>query len=1424
MPKTRNSYNKGLNQDSSRSKYDPTSYYNALNLRVVTHEGLSTGSLENENGNILTFTIPNLLAENNVLYKDGTTDSLPAQNNLRIIGWTTVSRYIILFTTSETIQSPTTSLGQIWKIEYNESTNTISGLIGNSLDPAVHLKYNNRLALSSYHRIEAVGRYENESTIGIYWTDFYNNIRTFNVADNSLRVVAGTLPTGVVTTIKPSDVDIKPNINFSQPKVIKIGSGSLPAGGKVQYAYRLISKEGAQTVSSPTSSLVSLTDVNPNSGDYKDYKGAPITTSTPRSVTFSVKGLDTNYNIIEHIAILYEVNGSPSIFKFGEDVIPASGDIEVTLSGAENRIPITATEFSILNIGFDVCKSIDVKDNRLVAGNIKTTIAEISDSDFDARVYRFNSSRVASIEDTDTINNITINGITKNIASGPVALIGTPWTNVPADHDAINPFNNDLPTNTNWFTNDQYKFQSNGTTIGGEGPYIKYEFVTHAMTTDTYDAATSLFRKAPFINVSRTGSLTLNLNETLGDGSLNPVDASGQFNNFASPIVEAHVTGHARDEVYRYGIEFYKKKGTATFVKWIGDIKFPTPADGFPIGTGSINTGDMGLSSLGIKFTVDISNIANDIAGYRIVRAERKEADRTRLGTGTILIADLRADDDDVGAGNSLKNTLYEVLADPVSGVQVEVGMAELEIDGDNAASAGKNTFHLPDQPGFNEVAHGGYQGPQLDFPSTKSATILISPLNYFRANNGYQFRQGDFIKTFGYYQAKAFQYVNQNAPNDEGENQGWVYFCRTFENVVGGSHSIPAIGYESFSIQKADYLVDGEVIKDNTSKLPNALIGQNFANCSYGKTSGSLDIGHPFGIGNDTYLVTLDTTPSGGHMSASDMGWNSNIQTGTNELSQAFPLYYGAIVQTFRFKEICYSRPLDKQYGGNSFEDRSKQVYISTNHFQPVTDNTPTTVTFNVFGGDVYVNYFDKEYIHQYWNDAEQNSLNSLKLGAAEDRKMSVALFMPTESTVNTSLSNGRRFNSDRNGDNMGAYVKDSYIVNPVYAQQNNVENKFFAKDFALNTVEAFPHRLWASAKKIDGENLNSWRNFKDNNFIDVEGIYGPINKVVNFQDKLIFYQTRAFGIGSINERSVVTDNNGIELTVGTGNVLDSFRYLSTTTGSTHQFGVVKSNVGLYHYDVILRKFYRFSGEGTAPLSDIHGLSSFFGSTINNEIVTEDITLRATDPVGIHGVYDHRHNRMLFTFLKVNEPIPGQAAENFTIGYNEALDAFESFYSFIPGIYLNTGRRLLSVDSANQNNVYLHDEGVKCSFYGANPEESSITLLVAPDSDAVKIFNNLEYNSEISLNGVDIPAETLSALQIDNDYQTSANIPLIVNANIKRRMRLWRYTIGRDQNSANQNARFRDYSIFLKLIYDNNNNKRLVLHDIIITYTPSRN
>lgn len=1437
--KARQGYIGGLNRDAALNKRNPGSYYYMSNFRVVTEGGLSTGSIENEKGHLLAFKVPDL---NEMELDNG--DIIPAQANLRIIGWCTIVDTIIVFTTNETIENPTNSYGQIWKLEFDESLGTVTGLTtGNFLDPTVHLMYNNILNFTSYHRIgRAIGRYENTNTQRVYWTDNYNPVRVFNVAD----------PDPLNTPL--SNIDLNPDTYFSTPNIEGIGVGNLPTGSMIQFAYRLIDTAGTQTLYSPTTNLVPLPAVTFNTTPFGSFEGSGDSLTPNKSVTYNIKGLDPNYDVIEHIAILYSAPGVKTVYKFDEEIIPANHEVTVICSDLTQAIQIPLVEFNMLSGGFDRAKDIEVVSNRLVAANTHTTNFEV---DFDARAYRFNSGLTALLQGDP---NITLNG--------PTPL----YSSVPLDHDAINPYNQE--SNPTWFT-DQYKYQVDGTTLGGSGPNISYRFVTHEMQANTSLAHPT--QEPDHITVDLFGGSEPNIDQGLidGDASTKEIVLANQYKNFASQWAVTNFTGHARGETYRFGIVFYNAKGSVSFVEWIGDIRFPDVSDGFPI-QDIDGTGTPYLQSLGIEFTVNVSSIVDQITGYSIVRVKREDNDKTKLGTGMLMFFDIQDKD-------YFHTLLHRWESTGPNGLGVSSTNPYQISDEVNLYGIIRDScFHLADKPGF--------QIPQLNAASAKSVTYLLSPMGQLF---DYNFKAGDYIQTTGYYESYPVIYggtAKDSSPPVEN-NRSYAFYYK----LLGFTEN--PYGRERFEIGAGRTLDVGEFIYENTDIIDGYTGGNALRNASYVKDLSveTAESHVPLGLGSRKVALMLTHTPSIIHNSgdpgdvvgdAGNMRYFGSNWTGPDSGANDIPgitqfniTFSGGDVgngSPVQFKEVIYARYLTSQYGGNSFEDRSKNQYQSTGAYQVVEPLVATTFTHEVWGGDTFVNYYDDEQVQFFVN---QETAVKIPYKTPDVNKLSVAICFPCESPVNTNYRTGRHWAADRSKSDMEAYETNDWDYSEIWSQQSETEEKFFAKDFLSNFVEEHSHQLWASDTKIDGELIDRWRIFRVANATEVDGVHGPINRIINFNDKLFFYQDKAFGIASIDERSVIQDQSGQTAILGTGGVFPYYTYISTNTGSYHQFGVVASENALYHYDARLKKIFQFSGTGVQPLSDAKGMSSWFDNEVNGAILKEDKTLSeiGIGAIGVHATPDFRYNRILFTFLN-SEKVPmdsyyflperntysfpagsyvqqggniyyvevgisiplGEPPREpnlgafpnfvrvdsnelgFTISYNEMLGAFESFYDYKPGLYLEYGRRLLSVSPFNKDSAYIHNEGPYGTYYDQDPYPSTIDTIFGDKGDMTKIFNNLEYKAELyNTNGLDIYDETFNNITLYSEYQTTGTIPLVVNDNIKRRMRTWRYIIPRENEDGI--SRLRNPWLHCLMSFDNNDNKRHVLHEITYSYTPSQ-
>ena len=1028
------------------------------------------------------------------------------------------------------------------------------------------------------------------------------------------------------------------------------------------------------------------------------------------------------------------------------------------------------------------------------------------------------------------------------------------WDTVPVKHDCINIYNKEQELD--WFDPaQQYKYQSDGVTLGGEGKHIKYEFTTQPMIgNNVFGSVTN----APnHITVDSTAPVSLLYNGTLDvNGDPQPIHASNQIANMSGIYAHTHFVGHSRGEVYRFAFVPYDKQGKPLFTRWIGDIKFPDVSDGFPLQTYS--GGKAIVNQLGIKFTVDVSTIASKISGYSIVRLPREEKDRTRLGTGFLMFFDVEVDtyncslmhryfDTGVPAGGSGANDPFKVTG-------------RYQYFGDDNA----NAVHLADRPGFTNLNRSS--------EVTKRLACMVSPLGNLYDST---FISGDYIETLEYYDAELHSYYEPSGGFSGGDADFAFYYKMSTRIAPGHTN-------ERIEVQRAQNMYSGQIYKVGDTFLSDlnttaATWAADLLNASYcrdkaGLVSGAKEL-HPLGIGSNKKLLRLKTStsePGASSLPTTVSHMDTSITwTGTSDwygpVSAGTTLDFGGdqiCNQTPRFKSIGYRRYLAQQYGGNSYESRSLNEYLYIGHYQSVNDNIPTTLTTTVFGGDTYVNYYDEEYVERY-NSADQNPLGAFKTD--DVNHLGIAICGPVESLVNANWRDGRNWAKDRDKNNIDLYSQNTKSIYPIWNREDAVQKKFFAEDFLSQFVSEHPTMLWASNVKINGELFDSWRNFPLANKTEVDGIHGGINRILSFKDNLLFYQDKAFGIASLDERSVIQDDSGQELVLGSGGVFPTYKYLSTNTGSIHQFSVIASENAVYHYDARLKKLYQFTG-GANALSDVKGMSSFFAKEVTGAITAADKTVALT-PIGVHATYDIRHNRVLYTFLNNKNALPIEAfidhgsfnfpdnsyviqdgltyyiefgfssiyepdlsgsrytelvSNAFTVSYNELTQAFESFYDYLPTLYLEYGRRVFSVSPKDRNQLHTHNVGLPGQYYDYIFSTSKVHTIFSAPGPINKIWNNLSYVDEVyDTNNNDVYDETLNRMQFFNNYQDTGIKTLIPNDNIQRRMRTWRTTIPREQDKAL--SRMRNPWLECIIEFDNTQGYNHILHELIYSFTPTK-
>lgn len=548
MPLHINTFSGGLDRDTNFNAYSNKHYYYAENLRIIS----------DETSNNVTLTS----------MKDATLKiSIPADHT--ILGTGIMNESLILFIKGSTARSAI-----IYQIPFVDLSSPIT-LTTN--DSYVKVKNGN---LEFGDRVEVICRYENSENQRIWWIDGENYIRTCNLVETDL-------------SSKDSDYfDLYSEIEFVPITFSKLTSGSLK-NGVYQYAYCLYGNGKAETAFSPLSQLIPLSSSSLGLTNSKDFRGGDIDVNSGKGIELKINDLSSNdYTRIRIVRLGYsQQNTIPEVNVIYEGTI--ASDLIITDSGSSIG-SMTVEDVNLIPNLF-VPQHIGAKSNYMFAANVEE---EYFDIDFDARAYRFKNDGgdidAAVFDSNDDEVGIWID------ASDP------DYSLVSETHNALNKYN--ILSNDSAGQN-LFKFQTDGTTLGGEGENVSFKFFTSQFVYNSN-------KNANIVNVTKS--------------------TSGEFGNYVSATLYSKI-GYQRDEIYRFAIIFIDDRGRKSFAKWIADIRFPSIED-YALFSEGARGGDNRIygNILGIEFTIDTSSLPSNVVSFQIVRTERLLSDGTVIDTGYV--------------------------------------------------------------------------------------------------------------------------------------------------------------------------------------------------------------------------------------------------------------------------------------------------------------------------------------------------------------------------------------------------------------------------------------------------------------------------------------------------------------------------------------------------------------------------------------------------------------------------------------------------------------------------------------------------------------------------------------------------------------------------------------------------------------------
>ena len=385
-------------------------------------------------------------------------------------------------------------------------------------------------------------------------------------------------------------------------------------------------------------------------------------------------------------------------------------------------------------------------------------------------------------------------------------------------------------------------------------------------------------------------------------------------------------------------------------------------------------------------------------------------------------------------------------------------------------------------------------------------------------------------------------------------------------------------------------------------------------------------------------------------------------------------------------------------QYAGLTKEQKQYDIYYGFGNTKKIENKNSTK--FNVFDGDVYITPCEITSMYKTYDFNSYDTLPSAQL----------VYYVPLESPINTYFDYGMCYKNTQSktvllepGEIGGVVVQDrpEHQYNTIYSD-NNVSNDVYNVQSLDDNTEVFPHRIHYSQLKTNGELIDNWQIFKPLDYIDADTRYGDITNLLTNKDVIYFWQNQAFGKLSVNERSLVTDNNNNTVQLGQGGVLQRTDYINTRYGMRPEdYSAISAEGAIYWIDILNKAILMSNGQSVISLGEQTNVQSLVNKYISQDIPT------------IH--YDLQNNELLCKCLNNGQQIV------FNIKLNVATSVYTRKYEDII-VFNNVLYGMLLEDNEYNVRKYNYiDSNIQYS------EPIALSFVVNPSASITKVFDDQE-------------------------------------------------------------------------------------------------
>lgn len=1239
-----------------------------------------------------------------------------------------------------------------------------------------------------------------------------DRVKMINVYDNQEQSNVYIASKGSELQVVNLQVQNDPNDTFS----IFPYTGALPpmqfynevAGSldncSVQYAYQLFDVRGKYTTLSAISSVIPV-----GSGEGGKSSGLGL--------QLKLNGDFQKYTKIRIYKLKYSSSSEiPDIYIKDEINVYNQNKIIYQDTGETYLAQLTLDEFqSIKRFGFSAA-TIEFFNNRLYAANIVENAFTI---DFDARTYRCDKQgnvRLESDADANQLIECTIDDIKrgrKKIEYDHDA-INPSLRDIGNDtYQYTDAFDESCyiggsGLNIDYCFVKPYVYLSANNTVCKDGviPVVSSDLTTN-QNSFSIKYGDKFYAPCTF-PVSVSG---FDVQEYIDYDDIAYTSKSKAFND---TYFSQKFRGYKRGEIYPFGIIFYNQKHQPSQVHWIGDIKIPNEEN--PWIAAYQEDGlqhDCVGSSVGIRFKVDLSKIVdkderNQISAFEIVRCDRTLVDRTILCQGAVsrllpyatssAAANLyKSGKGKLGFVPFCSNSLNGPVAISGTGNR-ESNYGRLSQQGNEPASHALSLIS-PEISANRDNSNQLLTGAKSIYIRKFMTSLIYSPViedkfgDHFTifknitqgviytkdSSTALEKAQGRPVATYTKINdrktyALGLLYSGQYIGNEELLTDTLYKF---FTPVATNTTS------KKIEIDNFKYVSPCDVAQSlNDQLLQNEIIGSlKFFNvCGYNTISGVTGIagsqpGQVFGAGGPKCILTQNRLYDDGERIPSNtiyMTFDVYEDSSDTLLLNNSHQYLNSFERFDRFSSwtelqksiqaltaiVDVTCDIGDQYGGFSYSGRQGRSYTSIGCYTKV-DADQNEYYVNCFGGDTFIELHNdvwSSYTTRTTNDGNQ---------AVETKNYTVRIMYPVETSINISRAYGvtlsdpaylhdRRVLHDPG--QVDGYTQDK-MLNAYYdAYSPHTTNVIHVEQdrYAYDSYSQ-PYRVIVSNVKNFGEVEDKLQDFDIINYINVDGKFGEVTNLVAHKDRLYYLQPRCFGMISSEERSLIQDNSGSSLLLGTGSVLQSHAQISSDYGNNfiNDKSIICSDFGIYWFDSSTGDLVLYDGNRIGSLANSKNVESYF-KNVSSEI------------------HSGRNKQLKQIWFKA-------VNDTKTLVYSEDISQFVSYYTDNIEFISLFRTCSLGIDVTTNNFVKIADQGE-----GSIQHRSLITFVVNEAPLITKVFDTFV------LVDTNMPTDSGTELSYNITCKTTRQTSTGGASYYKSIEGLYYFAIGRDANRERMRGR----------------------------------